>query len=180
MQEEPSAATDTAGPIGETTIDDAGRAVLAAEEALDAVGPQHFQEMKGLHKPPPGIAATALAAKVLLGIENMKVGADADGMTFGSSETFALVCWRWPIIVEKLDQLVYANPIPSKRLARLLEMETDNAYTPKAVAWQPAAAAISAFIRAVVRFYACSAKAEPKAHGTLRAWKQSWQARELK
>ena len=107
-------------------------------------------------------------------------GADADGMTFGSSATIALVCWREPVIVERLDLLVYSNPIPSKRLARLLEMETDAAYTPQAIAWQPAAAAICAYIRAVVRFYACVAKAEPRTHGTLRAWKQSWQAREAK
>ena len=178
MQDDPSAPND---PVDETTIDVAGRAVLAAEEALDAVHPKHFQEMKAQHKPPPGIAATARAAKVLLDMEDKKAGADADGMTFGSSATIALVCWREPVIVERLDLLVYSNPIPSKRLARLLEMETDDdAYTPEAIAWQPAAAAICAYIRAVVRFYACSAKAEPRANETLRTWKQRWQAREPK
>ena len=128
----------------------------------------------------PCSGATDAWYKVLLDIENRKAGSDADGMTFGSSETIALVCWRQPTLVEKLDQLVYDNPIPRKRLARLLEMETNEAYTPEAVAWQPAAAAICAFVRAVVRFYACSAKAEPRAHGTLRDWKQRWRAREHK
>ena len=177
MQDVPAAPSETVGAIDEATIDDAGRAVLAAEEALDAVHPKHFQEMKAQHKPPPGIAATARAAKVLLDMEKTQAGADADGMTFGSSATIALVCWREPVIVERLDLLVYSNPIPSKRLARLLEMETGDAYTPEAIAWQPAAAAICAYIRAVVRFYACSAKAEPRANGTLRTWKQRWQAR---
>jgi hypothetical protein len=158
-------------------IDDAGRAVLAAEEAVDAVCPRIFQEMKALHRPPRGIAQTALAAKVLLDIEKAKAGADAEGVTFGSSETIALVCWRDHQMRQRLDRLVYDNPIPSERLARLLEMETDEAFTPEAVTKQNhAAAAICGLIRAVVRFYACSAKAE--ASQTLRAWKQSWQARE--
>ena len=122
MQDVPAAPSDTAGAVDETMIDDAGRAVLAAEEALDAVHPRYFQEMKAQHTP-PRVAATA-AAKVLLDIENKRAGADADGMTFGSRHRTRMLAW--PSLLRGWT-CGPSNPIPSKRLARLLEMETGGA-----------------------------------------------------
>lgn len=168
----------TTDPIDEQSA--AGRAVLVAEDGIDAVHPRAFQELKAFARPPQGVATTALAAKVLLSMEEVEAGADADGMTFGSSETIALVCWRDQRLQQRRERMVDDEPIPRERLARLQAMVmSDEAYTPQAVAKQSlAAAAVCAYIRAVVRFYTCqSTQAGSRSHDvvTLRSWKQRWQ-----
>ena len=152
-------------------LDAVGAAVLAAEEELQQLRKSDFDEMKSLTRPPPAVADTALAAKILVDAEHAKAGADADGMTFGSSATIILVCWHERSVQKRIDHLVYENPMPMKKLARLRALEESG---PPVF---PSASAVYKFIRAVVSFYYASAaldavSGEPP---TLAAWKRDWQ-----
>ena len=156
-------------------IDAAGSGVLATEERFKALRHNDFNELKAMHSPPPGVKATALAAKILLGREDVKAGADAHGMTFGSSKTIMLVIWMDSDARLRRRQMVYDNPIPKSRLERLEAMEAeDEAYTVERTArCSPAAAAVCAYIQAAVHFYRCIAGFGGDGHGglTINAWK---------
>jgi hypothetical protein len=151
--------------------------VLAAEEGIGAVKPGHFHELKALAMPPPGVTETALAAKIILGLENAQADADVDGMTFGSSATIALVCWNDPSMRRRRDEMVCENAIARERLQRLRAMETEESYTvERAAKSSPAAAAVCAYIRAVVQFYTCVAEGGDDHESlTLNAWKRARQ-----
>lgn len=155
-------------------IDAAGSAVLAAEEGIAALRKGDFDELKVFARPPPGVAETALAAKILLGLEHAEAGSDADGMTFGSSATIALVCWYDPSIAKRREKMVCDNAIRKERLERLRAMETEEAYSVERIAF-PAAAAVCLYIRAVVQFYKCVADGGDHDGLTLNAWKRNRQ-----
>lgn len=136
---------------------------------------QDFQELKAVLRPPPPVAAIAQAAKILVSIEDFQPGACAEtGMTFGSAETVALVCWRDPSMSKKLIEVVLEREggIGEEKLGRIgdlfesyyIEDSTGEvrkgayALLNDAKKASPAAAAVGGWIWAVVEF--CRAAGE--------------------
>ena len=100
--------------------------VLEAHRQTWTAHKSSYHEMKALSRPPVAIQFTCDALKILVNKEGVGAGTDADGMSFGSSETILLVCW--PSTTQRLIKaaLVDAECTP-EALAKVVKMRDENA-----------------------------------------------------
>eukprot|EP00518_Triparma_eleuthera_P015665 CAMPEP_0197556098 /NCGR_PEP_ID=MMETSP1320-20131121/14563_1 /TAXON_ID=91990 /ORGANISM="Bolidomonas sp., Strain RCC2347" /LENGTH=511 /DNA_ID=CAMNT_0043117197 /DNA_START=1 /DNA_END=1536 /DNA_ORIENTATION=- len=130
-------------------------AVLEAEARYRGVHRNDYSELKALARPPPALALTCQAAKIMLSRKTAKAGADADGMTFGSSETIMLVCWLDASVQNYIrDELAGGRGLGAAICKELTQLQEKNpTWTVEKVSYcSSAGAAVTAWIFAVLDF----------------------------
>ena len=151
----PSAPALTGSPQDDAELMELAAQVRVADDACRAVKQRDYGELKAFSNPPKCTALTALAAKILIDKRDAAAGSDADGMTFGSSATIALVCWRDRFSRERLKEKVIDGVVDPATIAELDKLMLDNCeWTAEKTGMSggPAAAAVCKYIFAVVAF----------------------------
>ncbi|CAE8654741.1 unnamed protein product [Polarella glacialis] len=83
-------------------LDSLAAALAEAENATYRLNKNNYTEAKALGKPPGGMSHVIYVFETLQGKRSPEAGADADGMTFGSSATTLIVLWASPCRTQDL------------------------------------------------------------------------------